>query len=313
MKPILLPAGRLYNWRLFWWLMAINAPAAFALIPFALTLQQSFIEPDMDLERSVQILVADRIFTIALIALLGSIGLAIANRIGVGLPFLERRLAGEPAPGRFRGIVAIGLLVGLSCAAILLALSLGVFQQPMLTMFEQLGIDIPTETVAPPLYGFLAAIAAGVTEETTFRLFGLSLLAWLAGFLWRSRDGRPQPAAFWIANILLALVFGAAHLVTASAIGWPMNALVLTRTFTLNGIAGLGFGWLFWTYGLESAMLAHFFTDVGLYTLVPIVANQTEPGSRRIAIAAVALVVIVSVIWAVRTLLKERTPVGSEA
>ena len=37
--------------------------------------------------------------------------------------------------------------------------------------------------------------------------------------------------------------------------------LVVTSTFVLNGIGGLAFGWLFWTFGLESAMLAHFFAD----------------------------------------------------
>jgi len=84
-------------------------------------------------------------------------------------------------------------------------------------------------------------------------------------------------------NLVVALVFGAAHLATASAIGWPMSALVLTRTFVLNGLGGLAFGWLFWTYGLESAMLAHLFTDVALYTLLPIILLQEGQAARILA------------------------------
>jgi hypothetical protein len=32
---------------------------------------------------------------------------------------------------------------------------------------------------------------------------------------------------------------------------------VIIRALLLNGIAGIGFGWLFWQYSLEAAMLAH--------------------------------------------------------
>jgi len=177
MKRFLLPTRRPYDPKLYWILMGANALAAFALIPFALSLQRVYAEPGTEIEHGVAALVVDRIVNILLIATLAAIGLALANRIGVGLPFVENRLKGRPAPCRFRGIVAVALLVGFGCAILFLALDLGVFRQPMLKLFQELEIKIPNEAVAPPLYGFLAAISAGVTEETIFRLFGLSLLA----------------------------------------------------------------------------------------------------------------------------------------
>jgi hypothetical protein len=37
-----------------------------------------------------------------------------------------------------------------------------------------------------------------------------------------------------------------------AVMGWPIKPLVLTYTLLLNAIGGLAFGWLFWTFGLES-------------------------------------------------------------
>ena len=96
-------------------------------------------------------------------------------------------------------------------------------------------------------HDWLARLLAGITEETLFRLFGLSLLAWLGGLFFHDPDGRPKLAVLWVATILFALAFGAAHLPTAAAIGWPLNSLVITRTIVLNSLGGLAFGWLFWT------------------------------------------------------------------
>ena len=153
--------------------------------------------------------------------------------------------------------------------------------------------------------GFLAAFSAGVTEETLFRLFGLSLLAWLGGLLFQELDGRPKLAVLWIANMLFALAFGAAHLPTAEALGWPINTLIVTRTLVINGIGGLVLGWLFWSFGLETAMLAHFFADVVLYTFIPIIALQEGETARYLALAGVVVLVLLALIWAWRTLIVE--------
>jgi ABC-2 type transport system ATP-binding protein len=186
----------------------------------------------------------------------------------------------------------------------------------MMALFEEIGYKVPEQAVAPPLYGFLAAVSAGITEETIFRLFGLSLLAWLGGLLFQELDGRPKLAVLWTANILFALAFGAAHLPGAEAMGWPINTLVVTRTLILNGLAGLVLGWLFWTFGLETAMLAHFFGDVVLYTLLPIIALQQGETAQSIALISVIAFVLIMLALAVRTLIiesrRERTHAESK-
>jgi hypothetical protein len=110
---------------------------------------------------------------------------------------------------------------------------------------------------------------------------------------------------FWTANVLFAVAFGAAHLQTAAAIGWPINALVITRTIVLNGLGGLAFGWLFWTFGLESAMLAHFFADVILKALIPFVTTLQGETGRILSIAGVVVVILLTIVWAWRTLITD--------
>ena len=149
-------------------------------------------------------------------------------------------------------------------------------------------------------------------KRTLFRLFGLSLLAWLGGLLFHDPEGRPKPVVLWTANVLFALAFGAAHLQTAAAIGWPINASVITRTIVLNGLGGLAFGWLFWTFGLESAMLAHFFADVILHTLIPFTTTLQDETGRMLATAGVVVAVLLILVRAWRTLITKQPWADSE-
>ena len=306
MKKPLLETKRPWNWRVFLALVGLIIPAAFAIVPFSLHLLNTYSETDAIMPKW-EIIVVNALINGLLIAVLGGIGLIIANRIGLGMPFVESRIKHEAIPYRFRNAVAIGWIAAVGFALSILILQNWVFGPPMQTLFEEIGYTVPEESVTPPLYGFLAAISAGITEETIFRLFGLSLLAWLGGLLFHDSDGRPTLAVLWTANILFALAFGAAHLPGAATLGWPINTLIVTRTLVLNGIGGIILGWLFWTFGLETAMLAHFLTDVILYTLLPIIALQEGEIARYIAIAGVIIVVLLALVWAWRILVTEKS------
>src|SRR6185436_983275 len=145
---------------------------------------------------------------------------------------------------------------------------------------------------------------------TLYRLFGLSLIAWLGGLFFHDSEGRPTPILFWTANIIFAVGFGLAHLPKAAALGLPINTLVVGYTLVLNGIGGLLFGWMFWTFGLESAMLAHFFADVIMYALIPLIELQASGTSRYLVTAGVVTLALLTLLWAYRTLIaKDQGPV----
>ena len=305
MNKIVLDTKRRWNWKVFLVLIGLLVPAGFAILPFAMHIQNTYTETDLA-SLGWEVLLLDRLVNILLAVILGGIGLVLANRIGLGMPFVESWVKRESIQHRFRSAAAVGLITGVVFVLLILLLQNVVFAKPMQALFDEIGYTVPEEAVTPPLYGFLAAFSAGVTEETLFRLFGLSLLAWLGGLLFHDSDGRPKLAVLWIANLLFAIAFGAAHLPTAAAIGWPINALIVTRTIVLNGVGGLALGWLFWTFGLESAMLAHFLADVILYTLFPIIALQEGETAQYIAGAGVLIVILLGLVWAWRTLVTEK-------
>lgn len=310
MKKIFLATRRPWNWKVFLVLIGLVIPAAYAILPFSVHQLNAYSEGGANAP-GWEVLLVNALINGLIISVLGGIGLLIANRIGIGMPFVEGWVKGKRVSVRFRNVVAIAWIVGVGIAIAYLILQKWVFGPPMLALFEEIGYTVPEEAVMPPLYGFLAAFSAGTTEETLCRLFGLSLIAWLGGMLFQESDGRPKLVVLWIANILFALVFGAAHLPAAESMGWPITPLIVTRTLVLNGIGGLVLGWLFWTFGLETAMLAHFLGDVVIYTLLPIIALQESESARYATLAVVVVMVVMALVWAWRTLIVDgrRNPI----
>ena len=100
----------------------------------------------------------------------------------------------------------------------------------------------------------------------------MTLLAWKGSRFKRDSEERPISIVLWISIVFIAVTFGVAHLPLTAAIGLPLNVLVIIRAIVLNGIAGVAFGWLYWTRGLESAMIAHFSADVVLHVILVAVA-----------------------------------------
>ena len=104
-----------------------------------------------------------------------------------------------------------------------------------------------------------------------FRLGLLTILIWMVGWIWHDETGRTKPVGFWLTNLIVAVLFGAFHLLNLSALGLPLMAGLGIRAILGNGLLALAFGWLYWTYGLECAILTHSTIDVLLYVLLPLV------------------------------------------
>ena len=295
MKRIILKTKRNWNWKVFLVLVGMIIPATFAILPYAIHLQ--------NLSFGWDILLLDRLIYILLYSVLGGVGLALANRIGLGMPFVEGWARREPIWFRFRTIVAIAWIAAVGLNLLSLFLHTVVFDPPLHAMLQKLGITISEAAQTPPVYGFLAALSAGINEETLYRLFGLSLLAWLGGIFIHDSDGRPKSIVFWTANVLFALAFGAAHLSAQTAIGLPLNSLVVVATLVLNSLGGLIFGWLFWKFGLESAMLGHIMADILRHSLIPFINLQNGESARYGAITGIVVLILLALVWAWRTLI----------
>ena len=122
MKQILLGTKRPWNWKVFFVLVGLIIPATFAILPYALNLQNVSFGWD--------VLLIERLVYILLYSLLGGIGLLLANRIGLGLPFVESWIKREPIPYRFRNIAAIAWIAAV--VVVLLSIFIHMFVDPPL-------------------------------------------------------------------------------------------------------------------------------------------------------------------------------------
>jgi hypothetical protein len=261
-------ARRPYNWRLLGILVGAILVSVILITPYALAIQPRLKTAKLPLPLPV-LMPIQWLATTVLYGVIAAIGLAVARRIGLGLPFLESWLAGEPDWAHLRKLVRGAVMAGVLAGIAVGALEKGVFAPRLLTEFRQLGLTEPHLAV-PAWAGFLASFYGGVSEEILLRLLVLSLLAWMGRFVNRTPEGRPGLGALWVANVLAAILFGLGHLPATHAAGLPLDALVITRAVVLNGLLGLTFGWLYWTFGLEAAMVSHFSGDIVLHVIWPL-------------------------------------------
>jgi hypothetical protein len=272
MNPGKLPTKRPFNPKVLLFIVILLIPATYAVLPYSFSLASASIE-----QIGLPLLLVLNLINVGIYAVLAGIGLYAATRIGFGLPFVENWLKKEeekePMANTFKKVLIIAVAAGVAAAVIIIVLD-GVAFGPLLqTELEASGVTLP-ENIQPPAWqGALASFSAGITEEVMFRLFGVTVLAWIGSFLFKDAEGRPIPAVFWTANIMVAVGFGLAHLPATVLVGIPLTPLVISRAIVLNGVGGVIFGWLYWTRGLESAMVAHFSTDIVLHVILVLVAS----------------------------------------
>ncbi|MEE4195586.1 MAG: CPBP family intramembrane glutamic endopeptidase [Anaerolineae bacterium] len=240
------------NWRLFWTLLVLVAVGLIALIPYGLTLEGEALSL-----AALPVLVPQFIVQIILYSVLLWVGIKLSNKVGLEIPFLGQ----DAQTGVWKTILlAVGL--GVSAGAAMILLDAVVFA-PRLTAELALMEGLVNDVRPPVWQGFLASFYGGIVEEVMMRLFLMTLIIWLGSGL-----GKKQPSRLvvWFAILFAGLAFGLAHLPTAVVMGVPLTPLYIVRTLVLNS-AGILYGWLYWKRGFESAMVAHFSTDLVVHVL----------------------------------------------
>src|SRR5512136_2780633 len=137
MKKIILATKRRWNWKVFLVLVALIVPAAFAILPYSIHLQNATNQQGITPRSGWEITVINTLLNSLLIVILGGIGLVLANRIGLGMPFVEGRVKRESVPARFRNITAIAWITAVGFVLLILFLQTVVFGPPMTAMFEE--------------------------------------------------------------------------------------------------------------------------------------------------------------------------------
>jgi hypothetical protein len=185
--------------------------------------------------------------------LLGWLGLYLGAPYGLDAPWLRAWVYRRPRDPARRPHWWLAVMLGVLAALLVVGLS-------------ALGPKHAEDTVQA-WRGALASFYGGIVEEVLCRLLLVSALVWL---LARCNRRVARPWMFVLAIVLAALLFGAGHLPAAHAAGLLGTPLLVARIVLLNAGVAVVFGGLFWKYGLEHAMLAHFCADLMLHVALPL-------------------------------------------
>lgn len=179
------------------------------------------------------------------------LGLAMAHRLGHRPPLLTGRLASA---------FALGGAVGGSLLLVLVYV--------LVPLEPDLAARLQARAQAPAWLPWALATEASVLEELVFRLFLFTLVVWLCARGWRHPPERIRGVWVWSANAISALAFAAVHLPAWLGALEP-TAVLIAAVVALNAIAGVFLGYLYWRWGIEAAILAHFAADLVVQGLGP--------------------------------------------
>ena len=225
-----------FSWSEFSAIFGLGLLGAVAILPYAFTLAGNKISQDK-LPLPVLALISF-VQTALLIALATGIGLLAAEHVGLGAPYIQAIVTGEPISTSPLEILLPALVLAILAFALIALLERYVFAEHVPEALSKSDANMPVWK------RLLASFYGGIDEEILMRLFLVSGLVWILGRFWQNTNGMPANGAFWTAIFVATLLFGLGHLPATRNIT-PLTPILIARAITLNGIAGIGFGWLY--------------------------------------------------------------------
>jgi hypothetical protein len=180
-------------------------------------------------------------------------GVALAGKVGLHAPAFEALAARQPLAPGLGPQLSPGLIAGFLGGMLLFAVN-----RSAPAAVAQLQEHFTPPLLARVLYG-------GFTEELLLRWGFMTVVIWLAWRLVQRRTSAPRAVYIWLGIVISAVMFGAGHLPAASMLVGKLTADVVIFVVVANSVFGVLFGYLFWRYGLEAAMIAHGFAHLVNY------------------------------------------------
>jgi len=242
----------MFDWGLFVSLLVVCAPGFAVGLQTNLRMLENLAEgqlpPGKELPAKPVLLLVSGVQLGLLIALSAALGTALAPRVGLGAPFFAALAAGEPLWPAIEPQVLPSFLVAVAGALLFVAAYYGYFrprfEAETLRAWEDLRNSLG-------IWGRL--LYGGIVEEVLTRWGLMTLFVWLGALI----AGEPSPAVVWVAIVVSGVLFGLGHAPGYLAAGCEKSAIFFGAMISLNLWASLIFGWLYWQYGLLSAMMAH--------------------------------------------------------
>jgi hypothetical protein len=199
------------------------------------------------------------------------IGVWLGSRVGLDAPVFRGIAKGDFSvfnPARAGWIaasvvgVAVGALVFLTDRVLPLEVTSGGLDQDTVKALAS----------SPAWLKLLASFGTGITEETWSRFGFLAFIVWAGAALVGSE--RPSAAYFWVANILASLPFAAMYVFNSLALSGSIDPATVAYLVGFNSVMALSCGWLYWKYGIESAMAGRMIGDIAMRVVLPLNGNM---------------------------------------
>jgi hypothetical protein len=242
-------------WPQFFVLFTASLVGSFAILPYSMRLLKESAQRKPLRMSLPKIMLLSVLQNVILFAIVVGVGLFTAHAIGLGAPYVEGLLGGSKTAQSIMSMLETAISFGIVAGAFLLIADLF-----FLPYWPQAIIDTTRKTTT--WENFSASFYGGINEEILIRLFGLSILAWALSMVWHTSAGLPTGVVLWTANVIMAIIFGIGHLPALKGLIGKISPIMFTRSLLLNAPIGLICGWLFWTYGIEAAIVAHFSADI---------------------------------------------------
>ena len=191
-----------------------------------------------------------------LLAVAVLIGIALAPKVGLSAPFAECLAGGGQCFPALKPQLMPGLVGALVGALLIILTSLvfrPFFMNETIERIREFGTFVPIPTRL--LYG-------GITEELLMRWGLMTLFVWVGWRLLGKKHINPTKIYFVAAIFISSLIFGMGHLPIALAIIPESSAVIIPFVILANSAFGFVAGYLYWKYGLESAVIAHMICHV---------------------------------------------------
>ncbi len=248
------------NKKVFYALLILSTASTFLSLPFLLSLDA--LAPNPAVQSPVG-LIAYLLGYTAIFAVTIFIGLKASKSAGLKLPAFEGLVGDKTVSQSVGGFWADSLLYGM-----LMALLVATLELLFVAVF---GVSVVQNAVSASLSEKVLAVFYGaVNVEIIFRLFVMSIVVFALVKL--NRDKKLGSIGMWTAILVTGALAGLAQLPALSDIVY-LDPVVVTRVVGLYVISGALFGYLYWKYGLLSAMMAHFAYDLTLFAVLPLILS----------------------------------------
>jgi hypothetical protein len=204
-----------------------------------------------------------------LVVVLTAVGVALAQKAGLRSLIAD---AARGAPVRLAPARATAWLASVTVVAALLVL---VVDAAIAGAFPDAFAGVPPASALPLTARVGALLYGAVAEELMLRLGVMTLVVAAGRGLFPAAFARSPGVVVWPAIAMAAVLFGALHVPALAGVA-PLTLPLIARTIVLNAALGLLFGFAFWRYALEYAMLSHALVHV-VFGLVGALGPRLAP------------------------------------